>query len=145
MQMLGAAKSQAEILKICDQFSNSCVLREYASVPLGVGWPALSWGQLLPATSRPAPKPNCKLWVADLHRSPNCSVALGSWMLACMPIARDSQRLATLFSTTRTRWCETPQPMVLVQPGFSWPRLLRQARTQWTIAFVELEERKSWQ
>ena len=152
MQLLGAAKTREEVVQTCRQFADACVLQEHATVPLDYGWPATSWelvaapaATLGPKPPRHSgPRPDCKLWVAELHRTPQCALALGSWMLACMPVARDSRRLAALFTQTAARWCDSPQPLILVQPGYSWPQLLRGGRTQWTISFVELERRTEW-
>jgi hypothetical protein len=137
MQLLGAAKTRNDVVQACRQFSDACVLQEHATVPLDYGWHAAAWEQA-------APRPDCKLWVAELHRTPQCTLALGSWMLACMPVAAESKRMAALFTQTAARWCSTPQPLILVQPGFSWPQLLKQGRTQWTITFVELQRRTAW-
>ena len=152
MQQLGSAKTREEVVQTCRQFADACVLQEHATVPLDYGWPATSWelvaapaATLGPKPPRHSgPRPDCKLWVAELHRTPQCALSLGSWMLACTPVARDSKRLAALFTQTAARWCDSPQPLILVQPGYSWPQLLRGGRTQWTISFVELERRTQW-
>jgi hypothetical protein len=142
MQLLSVAKTRAEVVDVCERFESACVLREHANIPVQQGWPAFSWlHEPSPQTSlSSSPHVHNALWVVDLQRTPECTAQVGSWLIASMPLAKDDSRFAALFTATAARWCDDPQPMVLIKPGFAWPKLLRTSSSnpQWTLMFVEL-------
>ena len=142
MQLLSVAKTREDVIDVCRKFTTSCVLREHTHIPTSNGWPAFSW---LHGSNVVQGTPHM-LWVVDLQRTPECTAQVGSWLLASYPLAKDNLRLTALFSATAVRWCQDPQPMVLVKPGFAWPRLLRSSpvQSQWTLTFVELQQYGEW-
>ncbi|KAJ1464751.1 hypothetical protein T484DRAFT_1757872 [Baffinella frigidus] len=142
-QKLSKAKSREEILQICvKQHPNECILVERMGLPSTVGDVKMGWsfeqayGSPMRAQSG---VPGSILWVADLQRSGECHIKVGSWLLGSIPLNIEN-KLSTLFTQSASRVCTQPQAVVLVRPGFAWPTLLHKADTEWSITFLEMQD-----
>jgi hypothetical protein len=145
MMKLSKATSRAQIMTICMiDYKSTCVLTEHDQLPMAENGGHSGWsfeqiqGSAVRANSG---VPGSVLWVADLQRTENCRVSVGSWLLGAMPLNTDD-RLATLFTHTVSRMCEDPQAVVLVRPGFAWPVLVsgHSHLPEWSITFIEMQK-----
>ena len=141
-QKLSKAKSRAEILQICvTEHPNECILAEQMQIPSGFHDVKMGWG-FEQAHGSPirvqSGVPGSILWVADLQRSHDCHLQVGSWLLGSIPLNTEN-KLSALFTKSASRVCTQPQPVVLVRPGFAWPALLKHNhQTEWSITFLEM-------
>jgi hypothetical protein len=143
-QKLSQAKSREEILQIClMQHPDECMLFEQMGLPstfqgVKMGWSfQQAYGSPVRAKSG---VPGSILWVADLQRSGDCRISVGSWLLGSIPLNTQS-KLSALFTQSASRVCNQPQAVVLVRPGFAWPTLLQTSkRTEWSITFMEMQD-----
>jgi hypothetical protein len=143
-QKLSKAKSREEILQICvKQHPNQCVLVERMGIPSStMGDVKMGWGfqQAHGSTMRAkSGVPGSILWVADLQRSDDCHIKVGSWLLGSIPLNIEN-KLSALFTQSASRVCTQPQAVVLVRPGFAWPTLLQKAGTEWSITYLEMQD-----
>jgi hypothetical protein len=142
-QKLGKAKSREEIIQICvKQHPNECILVERMGIPSTIGDVKMGWGfqQAYGSMMRvKSSAPGSILWVADLQRSDNCHIKVGSWLLGTIPLNIEN-KLSALFTQSASRVCTQPQAVVLVRPGFAWPTLLNKTETEWSITFIEMRD-----
>jgi hypothetical protein len=145
MMKLSKASSRSEIMTIClVEHRSKCVLTEHDQLPMVENGGHSGWSfeqvQGSPVRAKSG-VPGSVLWVADLQRTDNCHVSVGSWLLGALPLNTDD-RLAALFTHSVSRMCEEPQAVVLVRPGFSWPVLVsgHSHIPEWSITFIEMQE-----
>jgi hypothetical protein len=145
MMKLSKATSRTQIMTIClVEHKSNCVLTEHDQLPMTENGGHSGWSfeqiQGSPVRAKSG-VPGSVLWVADLQRTDNCHVSVGSWLLGALPLNTDD-RLATLFTRSVSRMCEEPQAVVLVRPGFAWPGLVsgHSHTTEWSITFIEMQE-----
>jgi hypothetical protein len=143
-QKLSKAKSREDILQICvRQHPDVCVLVERMGLPTTFDEVKTGWGFEQAYGSPVRAKsgvPGSILWVADLQRSGDCHITVGSWLLGSMPLNTEG-KIASLFTQSASRVCTQPQPVVLVRPGFAWPTLLQRSQhTEWSITFLEMQD-----
>jgi hypothetical protein len=142
-QKLSKATSRDEIMQICvRQHPDECMLYEVVKIPSVFQDVKMGWGFQQPYGSPVRAKagvPGSILWVADLQRTPDCHISVGSWLMGSMPLNTQG-KISALFTQSASRVCAHMQPVVLVRPGFSWPALVSgSATTQWSITFVEMQ------
>jgi hypothetical protein len=143
-QKLAKARSREEILQICViQHPNECILFEQMGLPSTFQNTKMGWGFQQAYGSPVRAKsgvPGSFLWVADLQRSADCHISVGSWLMGSMPLNTES-KITALFTQSASRVCDQLQPVVLVRPGFAWPILSEGSkRTEWSITFVEMQD-----
>ena len=142
IKVLRKAKTREEIMIICRQtFAGSCVLTEHMQFPASKESSHPGWsfeqkeGSPIRANSG---VPGSVLWTADLNKE-NCHLSLGSWLLGSVSLEND-KGVGALFSRSVSQTCGAPQGMVLVQPGFAWPQLIRgKNKMEWSMTFIELQ------
>jgi hypothetical protein len=144
MQKLKDAKTREELLIICMRdHSDSCVLTEHMQLSNSdsVGHPGWSFEQLEGSPVRAnSGLVGSVLWVAESKSKDECYISVGSWLLGSTPL-NIGNGIAALFTQSISQICHAPGVVVLVRPGFAWPKLVRgSSRIQWSFTFIELQD-----
>lgn len=144
MHKLRAAKTREELLVICVRdHADSCVMAEHMRWPnsdSGVSNPGWSFEQQQGSPVRVnSGIVGSVLWVADVPED-ECHVSVGSWLLGSTPL-NSGTGIAALFTQSVSQICDRPGVVVLVRPGFAWPKLVRGvAQAAWSLTFIELQD-----
>jgi hypothetical protein len=140
---LRLAKTREEVLIICRQdYADSCILTEHMQLPSSMDMGHSGWGfeqqQGSPVRANSG-VPGSVLWTADISID-ECHLSVGSWLLGSIPL-NTLNGLGALFSRSVSQTCGAPQAVVLIHPGFAWPRLIRGInRVEWSMTFIELQD-----
>jgi hypothetical protein len=136
------AKTREDVLIICRKYKNECILIEHMTLPSSMdmgnsGW-AFEQQQGSPVRAKSG-VPGSVLWTADISTD-ECHISVGSWLLGSIPL-NTGDGLGALFSRSVSQICGAPQAVVLVRPGFAWPRLVRvKNKIEWSLTFIELQD-----
>jgi hypothetical protein len=137
------AKTREDVMIICErEYDDVCILTEHMQIPTSTGSSHSGWSfeqQYGSSVRASSGVPGSVLWVADIPQD-NCHIEVGSWLLASIPLNTDTS-ISALFSSSVSQMCDSPQAVVLVRPGFAWPKLVRSNHhIEWSITFIELQE-----
>ena len=134
------ARSREEVLVICKGYRD-CVIQEHSQIPYTssshAGWGfEQQQGSAVRASSGVA---GSVMWVAEIDQE-DCHIEVGSWLLGSIPLNTETKGISALFSSSIARICDSAQAVILVRPGFAWPKLVTSNnRFEWSLMFIELQ------